>query len=102
MGKAVVIKMSEAKRADVSERQRDFCKRLIGVGLSRLAITAIMLGKDSEKLTVSDQRAGIRTITSCTEELGYGIRDARNARTKQMVSIVQEIAAESRVRVKIA
>ncbi len=102
MRKAVIIKMAEAKRSDVSERQREFCKRLIGVGLSRLAITAIIFGKDAEKLTVSDQRAGIRTIVSCTDELGYGIMDARNARTKQMAKIVHDLASECKVKIKIA
>lgn len=102
MKRAVVIKMAEAERPEVSNGQRLLCKRLISVGLSRVAITAIMLGKDVERLTVSDQKTGMRTIRSCCNELGYGIVDARNARTKAMIAIVQGIANQCRVRVKIA
>ena len=102
MKRAVVIKMAEADQPVISDRQRSLCKRLISVGLSCVAITSIVLGKDAEKLTIAEQKAGARTIRSCINELGYGIVDARNARTKEMVRIVQDIAQECRIRVKIA
>ncbi len=102
MKRAVVIKMETAEKPLVSEKQRELCKKLISVGLSRVAITAIIMSKDADRLTISDQRAGLNAIRSCTEELGYGIIDARNAKTPAMIQIVQTLANKCNVRVKIA
>lgn len=97
-----VISLETARRPDVNERQRDFCKALIGLGLARLTITSLVLGKDTKGLTHADILAGHRVIGSCIRELGYGIVDARHANSPEMVALVQAAASKVRIKVRIA
>lgn len=97
-----VISLAKARRPDISESQRNFCKELIGMGLARLSITAIILNKDVARLTSSDINAGHRTINSCIKELGYGLLDARAANTPFMRSAVKGAAERLSFKVRIA
>jgi hypothetical protein len=97
-----VIKLESASRPDVSEKQREFCKALISLGLARLTITSLVLGKDLERLTHADINAGHRTINSCIKELKFNIVDARQARSPVMEALVRQAASSCRIRVRIA
>jgi hypothetical protein len=97
-----VINLAAATRPDVTERQREFAKELIGLGLSRLAITALTLGKDQSALQHADIAVGHNLIHKLYKELGYTISDARNARTPEMQSLVNQAARSHRIKVKIA
>lgn len=97
-----VISLAKARRPDISESQRNFCKELIGMGLSRLTITALMLQKDAAKLTSSDVNAGHRTINKAIRELGFNLLDARNAATPFTRQAVQAAATRLSFKVKIA
>lgn len=97
-----VISMEKAARPDVSARQREFCKALIGLGLARLTITSLMLGKDLSRLSHADVSAGHRTISSCIKELGFNIVDARHAQSPAMEALVRTAAKECSIRIRIA
>lgn len=97
-----VISLESAIRPEVSERQRNFCKDLIGMGLARSAITALVLGKDRAELTHADLNVGTNTINSCIKELGYNIRDARSGASPYMAKAIREVASRHRIRVKVA
>ncbi len=97
-----VISLASAQKPDVSVKQREFCKELIGLGIARLTITALMIGKDVDKLTHADINAGNRTINSCIKELGHNIVAARHALSPAMNSLVRQAATRCRLRIKIA
>ena len=96
-----VISLAKAKRPSISDAQVAFCKELIGMGLSRLAITGLILQKDVARLTSSDINAGMRTINSSIQELGYGILDARNARSPFMQGAIKAAATRMSFSVKL-
>ncbi len=97
-----VINLESASRPDVNERQRDFCKALVLLGLARLTITSLVLGKDTAALTHADINAGHRTINSCIKELGYNIMDARHAKSPIMEALVRQKAKELSIKLRIA
>jgi hypothetical protein len=97
-----VISLATADRPDVNERQREFCKALVSLGLSRLTITSLVLGKDTKNLTHADINTGHRVINGVIKELGHNIVDARHARSPVMADLVAQQAKHLRIRVKIA
>lgn len=97
-----VISLQSAERPLVSTRQRDFCKDLIGLGLARVTITALILGKNVAELSPADMNAGHRTINSCIKELGYNIVDARHGLSPAIADAVRAVASRHRIRVRIA
>lgn len=97
-----VINLERASRPDVTEKQREFCKRLIQLGIATLVITSLVLGKDVGKLTHADINVGNRLYDSCCKELGFGVRDARRAITPVMISLIQQAAKDCALRIKIA
>lgn len=97
-----VINLERAARPDVSEKQREFCKSLIGLGLARLTIISLVLGKDMGGLTHADIACGMRVINSCIKELGHNILDARRAISPVMSALVRQAAKDCSVRIKIA
>jgi methyl coenzyme M reductase subunit C len=96
-----VISLEKAKRPAISDAQVAFCKELIGMGLSRLAITGLILQKDVARLTSSDINAGHRTINKSIAELGYSIIDARNARSPFMQGAIKSAATRMSFSVKL-
>lgn len=99
---ASVINLARAKRPRVTEVQRNFAKELIGLGLARLTITSLMLGKSIESLNHADINLGNGLINKLSKELKYNISDARRAQSPFMAAAVRQIASAQRVKVKFA
>lgn len=99
---ADVISLSEARRPDFTERQIDFCKELIGVGLTRLTIIGLVVGEDVQSLNHAQVSAGNKLINQCREQLGFGIMDARRAQSPHTQAAVRAAARNLRIKVKIA
>src|SRR5262245_11468693 len=97
-----VISLAAAQKPAVTSKQRELCKELIGLGIARLTITALMLGKDVSQLNPAEVSTGHRTINSCIKELGYRIIDARQARSPAMDALVRQAAKRCRIRIRIA
>lgn len=97
-----IINMARALRPRVTERQRRVCRDLVGLGLARNAITAMMLSKDLNALTHADINVGHSVINSCIKELGYNIIDARHARSPAMARAAREVGSRHRMRFRIA
>lgn len=99
---ADVISLARAQRPDFTPRQVNFCKDLIGMGLSRLAIAALVLETDVAALNPSQVSAVSRMIQKQYKELGHNIVDARNARSPYMAEAVRAAAGRRRIRIRIA
>lgn len=97
-----ILSLSEAQRPDFTERQVNFCKELIGIGLTRLTIVGLVCNTDVQKLNHAQINAGQRLIESCRKELGYGIMDARRAQSPWTISAVRSAAKQLSLRIKIA
>lgn len=97
-----IINLEAAVKPDINERQREFCKQLVSLGLARLTITSLVLGKDTSRLTHADINTGHRVINSCIKELGFNIVDARQARSPVIEKLVRQAASSLRIRVRIA
>lgn len=97
-----VLSLSEAPRPDFTEKQIEFAKELIGVGLTHLTIIGLTVGEDVSKLNHAQVSAGHRLINACRQELGYGVMDARRAQSPFTQAAVRSAAKSLRVRVKIA
>lgn len=97
-----VISLAEATRPSFTDRQVEFCKDLIGVGLTRLTIIGLVVGKDVGQLNHAEVNAGQRLIEACRKELGYGILDARRAQSPHTMAAVNAAAKNHRLKVRIA
>ena len=97
-----IINLQSAKKPNFNEAQREFAKSLIGMGLARITITALVLGKDASNLNHSEVTSGHGLINKLYKELGYSISDARHARTPYMKSAVTQVASGMRLKIKIA
>jgi len=99
---ADVIKLDEARRPDISDRQVEFCKELIGIGLTRNTIVGLVIGKDVDKLNHAEINVGYKLINQCREELGYGLMDARRAQSPFTIAAVRAAARNQKVKIRIA
>lgn len=99
---AEILSLERAQRPDFSPQQVEFCKELIGMGLARNAIAALVLRTDMAHLNPSQVAATNRLISKQYKELGHNIVDARNAKSPFMVAAVRAAARNTRVRVRIA
>ena len=86
-----VISLVEATRPDYSSQQLSFAKDLIGLGLTRLTIVGLVLGKDVRRLNPAEVGSGQRLIGHLREELGYGVMDARRAQSPYMKQAVHSL-----------
>lgn len=99
---AEILSLERAQRPEFTPRQTDFCKELIGMGLSRIAIAALILNTDAAALNPSQVTAVNRLLTKQYKEVGHNIVDARNAKSPFMADAVRTAARSHRVRVRIA
>lgn len=97
-----IIKLDEVEKPEFTKSQEGLCEKLIGMGLTRTSIVAIILGKDTSALNHAEVGTGYRLIERKRKELGYGIADARRAASPWMAAAVQAAAAKHRIRIKIA
>jgi hypothetical protein len=98
----VILKMERAAKPEFTPRQVSFCKDLIAMGLSRLAIAALVLETDAAALNPSQVSSVQRLIQKQYKELGHNIVDARNARSPFMQDAIRTAARQYRLRVRIA
>lgn len=89
---ATIINLAEAQRPDFSEKQEAYAKELIGMGLTRLTIIGTVLQKDVGQLNHAEVSAGMRLIKRASEELGYGVMEARRAHSPFMLAAVKQAA----------
>lgn len=99
---ADVIKLDEAQRPDFTEREIDFAKELIGIGLTHLTIIGLVCKQDVASLNHAQVSAGHRLITLCRKDLGFGVMDARRAQSPFTAKAVKDAARALRVRIRIA
>lgn len=99
---ANVINLAEAAKPEFTEREEQFAGELIGMGLTRLTIIALALGKDAASLNPSEVKAGMCMINRHYKVLGHTIMDARRAQSPFMQQAVRAAARGHRIRVKIA
>lgn len=99
---ADIIRLEEAKRPEFTKGQEGFCENLIGMGLTRLSIIALVLGKSTGQLDHAEVGAGQRLIERKMKELGYGVMDARRANTPFMANAVRAAAGKHRLKLKLA
>lgn len=97
-----ILSLAEAQRPEFTQRQKDFCRELIGMGLTRNTIIGLVCGTDVNKLNHAQIGAGNRLIEKSKDELGYGIMDARRAQSPYMASCVRGAARSLSIRVRIA
>lgn len=97
-----VISLAEAQRPEFTERQREFCKELIGVGLTHLTITGLVVGESVQALNHAQISACKKLISECSREVGFGVMDARRAQSPFTQAAVKAAARNLRVKIKIA
>ena len=97
-----IIRLDEARKPDFTEKQQKFAADLIGLGLTRLTIISLVLGKSTTDLNHAEVNSGNRLMDQQRKALGYGIMDARRCQSPAMSAAVSQVAKKYRIQIKIA
>lgn len=99
--KLQVLQMRSGERPVFSDRQLNLARDLIGLGLQKSTIIAVMLRKDTADLTQAEVTYGNTHLGKLKKELGYGVMDARRAQTPAMQGLVQRAANDHGIRIRL-
>lgn len=97
-----VLSFSEAAKPEFTDRQVEFCDRLIGMGLTRLCIAGLVCNCSVKELDHAEISSANRLISKRKKHLGYGIMDARRVQSPWMIAAVRDAARNMRIRVRVA